>query len=220
MLIRWISVLLILGLAVGANAALLLREPSRPSAPLGDVAVSLDGLELKIPRALIRDPSQQAGGRLPRVDLIAMRAGLEPRPPSLRPGKAEQSADHVVLILTNAGMRSSPADQLQQLFARFLLPETVKSDSGLVMRHFRPGSPYEDKELFIGAGQFGGNSGRLFIALCPRPGAKDVERCTARLRHEKIEVELRFKPLALEEWRQLGTQTLALLERLRAEPAN
>ena len=218
-MIRWVIALLLLGLAVGANAALLLREPARPSTPLGQATINLDGIALVAPRAMIRDPAQQAGGRLLRLDLAVTRSGFNALPPTQRGAPPMPASEVITLTLSNPGLQAPPADQLQQLYARFLLPETVNSPSGLVMRRFRPGSPYDDKELYIGAGQLGGQTGRLFIALCPKSGIQDIESCTARLRQDKVEVELRFSPATLGDWRQMGTATLALVERLRSEAA-
>ncbi len=118
-------------------------------------------------------------------------------------------------MLTNPGPKAPAADQLQQVYARFLAPETTQAHAGLVMRRFRAGTPYEDRELYIGAGALGGGIGRLFIALCPKAAAQDVEPCITRLRQDGVEAELRFPARALPEWRRMGTETLQLIRRLR-----
>lgn len=215
MLARWTFAVGLLGLAFAANATLLLREPAKPLAPIGTAEIDLGGLPLKVSRALILDPAQHGGGRLLRLDLAVERSSFEPLPqPSLmRDGTSQPEKLH--LVLTNPGLQAPPADQLQQLYARFLQPETHNTTNGLVLRRFRPGTPYEDRELFIGAGQFGGGLGRLFIALCPRGGMRDIEPCTVKLRHEGVDIELRFPAQALADWRRIGTEALRLVGAMR-----
>jgi hypothetical protein len=215
MLARWIFALGLLGLAFAANATLLLREPSRPQMPTGAAEIDLAGLPLKVSRALILDPAQRGGGRLLRLDLALDARAFEPLPPPSLAHDGTSMPKKLHLVLTNPGLQAPPADQLQQLYARFLLAETQNSPTGLVLRRFRPGTPYEDRELFIGAGQFGGGLGRLFIALCPKSGILDIEPCTARLRHEGVDIELRFPAQALADWKRIGTEALRLVGTMR-----
>ncbi len=177
--------------------------------------IDLAGLPLSVNRGLIAETGQQGGGRLQRLDLQMDRLNYQPLPLGAprKPGEPGQEILH--LVLTNPGPKAPATDQLQQIYARFLAPETRQASAGLVMRGFRPGTPYEDRELFIGAGALGGSLGRLFIALCPRGAAQDVEPCTARLRQDGVEAELRFPARALPEWRRMGTETLELIRRMR-----
>lgn len=219
MLKRWMVASGLLALAFAANATLLLREPYRPQRLDGAVRVDLAGLEMQVPRALILDPAQLGGGRLLRLDLALDRQRFTAMPPESAPLRGVPEPEKIHLVLSNPGLQPTPADQLQQLYARFLTPETLNTASGLVLRRFRTGSPYEDRDLFIGAGQFGGGTGRLFIALCPRGGTHDVEPCSVRLRHERVEIELRFPASALPDWRRLTTEALKLVGALRGVEA-
>ncbi|PPD14655.1 MAG: hypothetical protein CTY25_09975 [Methylobacterium sp.] len=215
MLARWLLATGLLGLAVAANAALLLRAPAPPGPPTGDVQIDLAGLPLVVPRALIAEPAQQGGGRLARLDLRMERVTYQPLALNLPRKAGEPAPEWLHLVLTNPGPKAPPAEQLQQIYARFLAPETTQMHGGLVMRRFRAGTPYEDRELFIGAGALGGVGGRLFIALCPRSAEPDVEPCITRLRQDGIEAELRFPARALGEWRRMGTETLQIIGRMR-----
>ncbi|MBN8534571.1 MAG: hypothetical protein J0L51_10835 [Rhizobiales bacterium] len=216
MLARWIFALGLLGLAFAANATLLLREPSKPQAPSGTAEIDLSGLPLKVSRALILDPAQRGGGRLLRLDLALDRRTFEPLPPPSLTQDGASTPQKLHLVLTNPGLQAPPADQLQQLYARFLLAETQNTPTGLMLRRFRPGTPYEDRELFIGAGQFGGGLGRLFIALCPKSGILDIEPCTAKLRHEGVDIELRFPAQALSDWRRIATEAFRIVGEMRS----
>ncbi len=215
MLARWLLATGLLGLAVAANAALLLRAPTPTGPPQGEVKIDLAGLPLVVSRALIAEPAQQAGGRLARVDLQFDRVKYEPIAWGITRKPGDPTPEILHIVLTNPGPKAPPADQLQQVYARFLAPETTQSSSGLVMRRFRAGTPYDDRELYIGAGALGGNIGRLFIALCPRGAAQDIEPCIVRLLQDGVEAELRFPARALTEWRRMGTETIQVIRRLR-----
>jgi hypothetical protein len=212
MLGRWILVASVFALAIGANAAWLLHEPQAPAQPAGDVRVDLNGTAIQLPRALIRDAAQQGGGRLMRVDLAVSRIDFAPITATHRQRGEDETGDILHLSIAHAGQNPAPAEQLQQLYARFLRPETHPGPNGLTRREFRPGTPYEDKLLFIGAGPLGTAQSRLFIALCPQNPA-DIEPCTARLRQESLDITVRFVKQALPDWRQTGTEALALLNR-------
>jgi hypothetical protein len=142
MLGRWTIVVGLLGLAFAANATLLLREPNKLRPPEGVAEIDLAGLPLKVSRALIVDPAQHGGGRLIRLDLALNRESFEPMPLPSPVRSGVKQAEKLHLVLTNPGFQAPPADQLQQLYARFLLPETLATTSGLVLRRFRPGTPY------------------------------------------------------------------------------
>jgi hypothetical protein len=215
MLARWLLATGLLGLAVAANAALLLRPPASTSPPKGEVKIDLAGLPLSASRALIAEPAQQAGGRLARLDLQLDRVEYRPLPQAIPRKGGQPALETLHIVLSNPGPKAPPADHLQQVHARFLAPETVQAMGGLVMRRFRAGTPYEDRELYIGAGAMGGGIGRLFIALCPKANRQDVEPCIARLRQDGVEAELRFPARALPEWRRMGTETLQLIRRMR-----
>lgn len=212
MLGRWILVASVFALAIGANAAWLLHDAREPSQPDGEVRVDLNGSVIWLPRALMRDPAQQGGGRMVRVDLAVSRGDFAPIPVS-RLAQADEVVGGILnMSIAHAGQNPAPAEQLQQLYARFLRPETQLGPAGLTRREFRPGTPYEDKLLFIGAGPLGTNQSRLFIALCPLHAA-DIEPCIARLRQETLDITLRFSKEALADWRQAGSGALALLGR-------
>ena len=215
MLARWLLATGLLGLAVAANAALLLRAPTPTGPPTGEVTIDLAGLPLSASRALIAEPAQRAGGRLTRLDLQVDRVNYQPVPLGLGRKTGEPPPETLHIVLSNPGPKAPPADHLQQVHARFLSPETVQAKGGLVMRRFRAGTPYEDRELYIGAGALGGSGGRLFIALCPMANVRDVEPCIVRLREDGVEAEMRFPARALPEWRRMGTETLQLIRRMR-----
>lgn len=207
---RLVLALALLGTALGANAALFLRADGSAEPLAGTVDVTLSGTRITVPRALIRDRAQMAGGRL---DLAVTTADFAPVPPPSAREPNRPVPEHLVLMLTATHAANPDAtDLFQTLYARFLGRETWSNPGGLVMRRFRPGTPYEDRELYIGAG-----GRRIFIALCPQDAHRDIEPCTALLRQDGLDAELRFNARHLPEWRRIAASSLALMSSLTAD---
>lgn len=204
---RFIIALALFGTALAANAALLMRQDEQGEPLSGDVQAELGGQRLAVPRALIRNRAQLAGGRLDRLDLAVAVEDFRPLPqPSAR--DPDRPMPERLSIIVNAAAPGSPApaEAFQTIYARFLARETWSNPGGLVMRRFRQGSPYEDRELYIGAGGRGS-----FVALCPIDGLREIEPCTARFRQEELDVELRFNARHLPEWRRFLAASMGLV---------
>lgn len=189
-------------LALGANAALYLRTGEEPSMLTGSSRVMLGETEIAVPRSLIRDPAQVAGGRLERLDIAVKLADFSalPTPSATKP--FEEMPDRLTILLGAAQGQTGPAEQFQILYARFLSKETWSNPGGLVMRRFRPGTPYEDREIYLGAG-----GSRLFIAICPREQHQAIEPCVTQIRIDGLDAEMRFNARYLPEWRRIVSET-------------
>lgn len=212
-MLRPLLALALLGIATGANALLVLSDPVAPRAPEGKAPVLLGERQLAVPRAMMRDRGQQAGGRLDRLDLALAIADFSPLPPLL-PGKEAREPERITLVLQAAQPGPDAQQLFQAVYARHVMRETWSNPGGLVMRRFRPGTPYEDRELYIGAG-----GRRIFVALCPREAITDLETCTAQLRQDGLDIEMRFEARHLPDWRRLLASTLQLVGELTASPA-
>lgn len=207
---RFMIALTLFGTALGANAALYLRAEKDTEIITGTSEVSLAGRKLNVPRAIIRDRAQMAGGRLDRLDLAVNILDFSPIPQPSTRDPNRPMPDRLTMILTPSGNAPDSTALFQTVYARFLSGETTQSQAGLVMRRFRAGTPYEDRELFIGAG------GRQpFIALCPRdPQLREMEPCTTLLRREGLDAELRVNARHLSDWRRITIAASELVAEL------
>lgn len=188
----------LIGVALGANAALYLRTDKGAEAVTGASRVTLGGKVLNVPRALIRDRAQMAGGRLDRLDLALAPATLGAL---AQPSPLEAEArlpDHLALVIAPQSGEPGSADLFQNVYARFLARETWSNPGGLVMRRFRPGTPYEDRELYLGVG-----GKKSFVALCPLEALRETEPCTTSFRQDGLDIEMRFNARHLPDWRRL-----------------
>lgn len=212
---RLVIALAVLGTALGANATLLLRPDAGTEALTGTVEVTLGNRKIIVLRALIRDRAQMAGGRLDRLDLVVDVADFSPLQPPTARDPDRPMPDRVALTLT-AGSTATPemTELFQTVYARFLGRETWSNPGGLLMRRFRPGTPYEDRELYIGAG-----GKRIFIALCPQEShlpanQRDIEPCTTLIRQDGLDAEVRFHARHLPDWRRIVLNSQTLLDAL------
>lgn len=193
-------------IAIGANAALLMRKETTREEFAGSSRVSLGGHTLEIPRSLFRNREQMAGGRLDRLDLAVSPFDFSPVPPPSPKSAQDLPPDSVTLAITPKADAPDPAEMFQNVYARFFSRENWSNPGGLVMRRFRAGTPYEDREIYIGAG-----GARLFVALCPVDIAlRDIEPCSATLRQDGFDIEMRFHARHLPDWRRLTNATLKL----------
>lgn len=198
------SILLRLSLAAAAAGAaavagIVLLRPAAPQKPApARIDYELAGQLLSVPASWLRETMDRSGGTVPRLDLAI------PWPGASTDGDTQIVA--VTLVPADAAL--DPAERPAKLYMRFLAPETWSTPGGLVLRRFRPGTPYEGEELYLAP-----PDGRRFFARCTRPAATGVVAplCTTVMRLAGIDVMLRFGPERLADWARLGAGAERLL---------
>lgn len=203
---RLVPGLAILALALAGNALLFLKPSGGAADISGTARIDLGGKTIEVARRLIRDRAQAAGGRLDRLDLAVRISDFSPLPPPDPADPARPMPERLTISLALAREGADSVETLQRVHARFLTRETWSNPGGLVMRRFRAGSPYEDRELYVGAG-----GGRMFVAICPREAVSAIEPCLTTIRIEGLDMELRFDARHLPEWRRFATQAVMLV---------
>ena len=120
---RLVLALSLFGTALGANAALFLRAEPDAGLPRGTSQVTLGSRILEVPRALIRDRAQMAGGRLDRLDLSVHAHDFTPlvQPSAKNPDLP--APERLSIILTANGGGADPTELFQTVYARFLSRE-------------------------------------------------------------------------------------------------
>ncbi len=175
--------------------------------------VSVGSLRLNIPGAYLRSGHLVRSGAVERVDVIASFPQMQAagQPPVSAAEMAQQNASMLVFIaVIRADGGLDPADRPQEIYGRFLQPDTWQNPGGLVLRRFEPKSPYADEELFLAP-----PDGRSFAARCRRAEAQIAlvgETCLWRYRLNEQDVQVRFSPELLPQWQELVEGVRRLVE--------
>jgi hypothetical protein len=201
-LIAW----LVAALAFALVLLVLRNSFSASSVPDGaPVSVTIGRVALTVPAGLIRIDAQKAGGTLETLDLM-LDIG------TLGPAGAEHALDRLVFLsFERAREGGDPAGRTEELYARFLTPETAEADGGLIRRRFKPKSPYDDEELVLAP-----PDGRAFAARCGPLEARTLKpSCLWQLRHGGLDIGVRFDPAHLGDWQRIAAGVFDLLAAIR-----
>jgi hypothetical protein len=177
------------------------------------VPVTINNLRLTIPMDFLRGGAPSRIGTSERVDVITQFPEMSPAgiPPATTTGlKAQDSRQLVFIAILRGDGVLDPSERPQELYGRFLEPDTWQNPGGLLLRRFEAGSPYEDEELFIAP-----PDGRVFAARCRKPGkgAESIgEACLWRFRQAGADVQVRFSVDILPQWEVMAMDVRRLLE--------
>ncbi len=216
------TALIIVGLAVaGVGMGLVvnaLRSGAVAPGATEIVPVTINNLRLAIPQDYLRGGTLPRGGTSERIDLVTrfpsmMAAGI---PPATTTEMAAHDPRTLVFVAVLRGDGVlDPSERPQELYGRFLEPDTWENPGGLLLRRFEAGSPYEDEELFIAP-----PDGRAFSARCRKPGKATEaigEACLWRFRQAGADVQVRFSVDLLPQWEAMAMGVGRLLERWTAQ---
>ena len=161
------------------------------------VTATISGNQMHIDPAYLRFADQRGGGEMDHIDLVARFPDFLPLGATPQPRDSEDPKQ-IVVTISAPDDAVDPAERPSKLYGRFLSPEAWSHPGGLVIRHFEPGSPYENEDLYLAPPE-----GRSFSARCMRaPDRPDglPDNCIAELRQSGLDVRLRFSPELLPEW--------------------
>jgi hypothetical protein len=207
-----IILLALLGAGTGF-AIYSLTAPPQGSRNLEVIPVTIDQLRLNIPQNFLRGGNASSTGTSERVDIMIRfpemtAAGI---PPSTTSDMAALNPRHLLFlaILRGDGILD-PAERPNDLYGRFLEPDTWQNPGGLLLRRFETSSPYGDEELFLAP-----PDGRVFAARCRKPGKSTEsigETCLWRFRQNGADIQLRFSPDLLPQWETMAMGVGTLLK--------
>jgi hypothetical protein len=211
-----ITALALCGVAAGLGINALLGKASRSAA--GELTpVTINNLRLNVPSGFFRGGAAPRTGTSERIDLVLRHPEMQPAgaPPSTtRALAASDPRQLVFLSIVRGDGALDPADRPQELYGRFLEPDTWQNPGGLLLRRFEAGSPYEDEELFIAP-----PDGRVFAARCRKSGKGGEpigEACVWRFRQQGADLVVRFSPDLLPQWEAMALGLGRTLEEWKA----
>ena len=205
-----LMVVVVMALAFGAVVLALkwaitdqtLQEPKRP------VAVLVGKVPMIVAANMIRSAQQRAGGAVSQLELVFtakdwMPAGMD------QAGTPDD--DLIFLTIEPSTDGPDPVSRAEDLYSRFLLPEAAALDTGLIKRVFKPKSPYNDEELHMSP-----PDGRAFSARCGPIAARTMQPvCLWLVRHNGLDLQIRFAPKSLGLWQTIAAGTFDLLRASR-----
>lgn len=195
--------------AIGLGAALVYKRLGARLAP-ESAETTLGEARLRVPPAYARFPIGRAGGVQDRLELAATFPAFAPVAAPQAGKDAPGPLGAVFITLTPRDRSVDPAERPVALYGRFLEEDAWSDPTGLIMRRFQPGSPYEFEDLYIAPPE-----GRVFSARCTRPRQPADglgETCLTALRIGGIDAQLRYPPALLAHWEILAARARALIE--------
>jgi hypothetical protein len=172
------------------------------------VAVTVGNARMIVASTLFRVPEQIKGGTLARLDLALDAKSLEPA--GSLATQSFKAAGLIFVSMEEARDGTDPASRAEDLYSRFLEPETTEGPDELVRRRFRAKSPYNDEELYMAA-----PDGRAFTARCGPMEARSMPpTCLWLVRHKGLDIQVRFAPEHLSDWQKIAVGIFDLLASL------
>jgi hypothetical protein len=196
-------------LAFFAVSMALFNVFAPPPAPAGQpVAVTIGKARMIVPSTLFRVPEQIKGGELARLDLALDVKSLEPA--GNRATESFKAAGLLFISMEEARDGTDPSSRAEELYSRFLEPETSEGPDELVRRRFRTKSPYNDEELYMAP-----PDGKAFTARCGPIEARSMPpTCLWLVRHKGLDIQIRFAPEHLGDWQKIAAAAFDLLASL------
>jgi hypothetical protein len=188
--------------------------PVPPDAPA--LPITIAGTPFNVPPAAIRIPLQRRAGAHERIDLAFLWPSLEPPDSGASGGRApgaatQQTVDRMFVTITAAGDALAPAERIKTIYPRYAAADATIEPSGLAVKAFRSGTPYQGEDLIYNPATPEG-----FLVRCSRNGAgptPGICLCSQRIDHADIVV--RFPRDWLTDWRAIEAGIERLIEGLR-----
>jgi len=208
----------LVGLAAAAAAFIAdVLWPRWPGQPIGAdapaVPITISGVAFNVPPGALRIPLQRRAGAHERVDLAFLWPSLappepEPRMPGAAPGAA-RAIDRLFVTIGAAGDTLPPAERIKTIYPRYLTANTAADPSGLSVRPFRDGTPYQGEDLIYDAAE-------RFLVRCSRNGAGPTPgTCLSSRRIDRADIVVRFPRDWLSDWRAIDAGIERLIDSLR-----
>jgi hypothetical protein len=172
--------------------------------------VSVGDTLFNVPPAAVRMKIQRHTGPQERVDLFFDFPSLQP-PDASKHVSAEQvdempqPLDRIFVSISAHHGVMAPDVRVNTIYPRYLAPDMMPVQDGLIMRSFRAGSPYDGEDLFLAQQP-------PLVARCTRD-AKTPGMCLAERRIDGADLTFRFPRSWLSRWRDVSDA----VERLTAQ---
>jgi len=183
--------------------------------------VTVGGVDFAVPANYTIYPRARRGGEREQLSLYAMWPTLTGYAPSRREEFIENAADtrRIDIVIEVRRSPFTERDRLERLYLPLTLdPQGERSPYELIKYQFaerRPDTPtngYADKELYVGAGEAGGQV--VLMCFQERDDIPSPECFREYAFNDRVTVTYRFKRPYLPEWRAIDARVRAFVEEL------
>jgi hypothetical protein len=205
----WLAILSAVALA-GAPIAYMLWPQAKPvSLDAPSLPIAIAGINFNIPPAAIRFKMQRRAGPQARIDLAFLWPSLEPPLPSsaVTPGDAPKVTERIFVTIAGSDGALPPGDRLKSIYPRYLSTGPAVDMSGLQVRAFKSGTPYQGEDLI-----YDPIAPERTLMRCTQTFAGTPGTCLHERRMRTADVTVRFPRDWLNDWRA----TAAGIDRLIA----
>lgn len=196
--------------ALAIIAWLLWPRWPAPNVPVDapSLPITIQDVTFNIPPGAIRLKAQRKPGTQERIDLVFMWPGLTPPDERPVPVASSEAIDRIFLTIAASDNTLPPIERFKTIYPRYFDSRLGSTESGLTVRPFRSGTPYQGEELLYD----NGNPER-FLVRCTRDGPKGaIGMCLYQRRVGAAEITIRFPREWLSDW----AGVLSGIERLLA----
>ena len=201
--------------------------PRWPATPVAIDAPALPiliaGTMLNIEPAAIRRPVQRKAGTQERVDLAYLWPSLLPADPAMKPtvGAPLDPNERLFVTIANGTTTFPLLERVKTIYPRYFADSPAPGPTGLTLRAFRDGTPYQGEDLI-----YDPLAPERFLARCSRQVARQGAQLGAQLgvgnsgmclyerRIGEADITLRFPRDWLADWESVAHGIDRLIERL------
>jgi hypothetical protein len=213
------AVMMVLGAVLASIAVAIvayLLWPTWGALPAADpdrLPVSVGGTLFNVPTAAVRMKIQRHTGLQERLDLSFDYPTLQP-PEATKHVTAEQvdempqPIDRIFVSIAAHHDAMAPDVRVRTIYPRYLAPDTIPVQDGLIMRSFRAGTPYDSEDLFL--------ADQPPLAVRCTRDAKTPGMCLAERRIDGADLTFRFPREWLSQWREVAGAMERLTIRLHS----
>ena len=189
--------------------------PRWPGAPVAldapAVPIMVAGTMFNIEPAAIRVAMQRKPGTQERVDISYLWPSLTPPDPAIKPTVGAPLDPNERLFVTISGGEATlpVTERVRTIYPRYFAPTPQAGPTGLTLRAFRDGSPYQGEDLI-----YDPQAPDSFVARCTRRGVGNAGTCLLERRIGKADIVLRFPRDWLNDWEAVAKGVDRLIARL------
>lgn len=197
-------------LALAVIAWLLWPRWPAPNVPVDapSLPITVQGVTFNIPPGAIRLKAKRKPGTQERIDLAFMWPGLTPPEERPVPVASSKGIDRIFLTIAASDNTLPPLERFNTIYPRYLDSSLGTTDSGLAVRPFRAGTPYQGEEIL-----YDNSHPERFLVRCTRDGPSSmIGMCLHQRRIGTVDITLRFPREWLTDW----PAVLSGIERLLA----